>query len=175
MGYAQFNFPTASAGTFTFNMNDGTTGSKPIMRQAFSTMPSCAIASAIPPTAGNFSDLWWNPSESGWGVNLAQEGDIVFATWFTYDAAGNPVWYVMSDGERTAPAAKSWSGAFYTTTGPSFASHWDNTKVTVTNAGTASFAFTDASNGTFTATIGGQTITKSITRQVYSTPLTACQ
>ncbi len=28
------------------------------------------------------SDLWWNPSESGWGMQLVQEGNFVFATVF---------------------------------------------------------------------------------------------
>ena len=24
-------------------------------------------------------DLWWNPAESGWGINLAHQDDTVFA------------------------------------------------------------------------------------------------
>ncbi|HEX6793354.1 MAG TPA: glycosyl hydrolase family 28-related protein, partial [Casimicrobiaceae bacterium] len=37
----------------------------------------------------NYEGLWWaSPagSESGWGINFAHQGDIIFATWFTYDA-----------------------------------------------------------------------------------------
>ena len=39
----------------------------------------------------NYQGLWYNApaeSESGWGINLAHQGDVIFATWFTYDAAG---------------------------------------------------------------------------------------
>ena len=37
--------------------------------------------------ATNYQDLWWvaNGAESGWGVNLAHQGDNLFASWFTYD------------------------------------------------------------------------------------------
>ncbi len=47
-----------------------------------------------PPTAPNYQGLWWNPLESGWGINFAHQGDIIFATWFTYDAGGKPWWLI---------------------------------------------------------------------------------
>ena len=50
----------------------------------------------------NVQGLWWkDASESGWGVNLTQQGDVLFATWFTYDEQGQGMWLVMSNGERT--------------------------------------------------------------------------
>src|SRR5262249_46385393 len=54
----------------------------------------------------NYQGLWWRSpanSESGWGVNLAHQGDILFATWFTYDASGAGQWFVMSNGNKTGP------------------------------------------------------------------------
>ncbi|HEY3585288.1 MAG TPA: hypothetical protein VGL90_13045, partial [Casimicrobiaceae bacterium] len=42
----------------------------------------------------NNSDLWWVPSESGWGVQFVQQGALIFATMFVYDANGKPTWYV---------------------------------------------------------------------------------
>ena len=34
--------------------------------------------------------MWWAAGgvESGWGINFAHQGDIIFATWFTYDFTG---------------------------------------------------------------------------------------
>src|SRR4051812_36922856 len=32
--------------------------------------------------AQNVSDLWWDPTQSGWGVGLFQTGNFVFATLF---------------------------------------------------------------------------------------------
>ena len=44
--------------------------------------------------ATNYQDLWWvaEGAESGWGINFAHQGDSVFATWYTYDVDGAPLW-----------------------------------------------------------------------------------
>ena len=59
-------------------------------------VPTCVWgAEADLAKATNFQDLWYAApaeSESGWGVNLTQQGSTIFATWFTYDASGNPLW-----------------------------------------------------------------------------------
>ena len=47
-------------------------------------------------TPGALSGLWWDSAESGWGLHITQRRNILFAAWFTYDAAGNPKWYVAS-------------------------------------------------------------------------------
>jgi hypothetical protein len=39
------------------------------------------------------TDMWWVPSESGWGVNIVLQYGTVFATFFVYDSNKNPVWY----------------------------------------------------------------------------------
>lgn len=129
-----------------------------------------------PEKSVNVQGLWWaSPpgSESGWGVNLTQQGEILFGTWFTYDRDGNGMWLVMSSGRRTG--TNSWSGALYRTTGPAFSSTvFDASKVAHTAVGNASFAFSDADNGTFTAVVDGVTMTKNITRQLYATPAPTC-
>jgi hypothetical protein len=124
---------------------------------------------ATVPASLNVQGLWWgSASESGWGVNLAQQGDIVFATWFTYDANGKGQWLVMSNGNRTSP--NSFSGTLYRTTGPSFASaSFDSKSVKSSAVGSGTFTFSDSNNGVFTATVNGVTVTKAITRQVYDT------
>ena len=56
-------------------------------------------------------------SESGWGINFAHQGDTIFATWFTYDVDGSPLWMVAA----AAKAADSvYSGTLYRGTGPAF-------------------------------------------------------
>ncbi len=44
----------------------------------------------------DMSDLWWNPAESGWGIQFVQQRDVIFATLYVYDASGAPVWYVAT-------------------------------------------------------------------------------
>ena len=37
--------------------------------------------------------LWFNPARSGHGFDLERAGGILAMTWYTYDDAGEPVWY----------------------------------------------------------------------------------
>ena len=81
----------------------------------------------------NYEGLWWSSpagSESGWGINLAHQGDVIFATWFTYDAAGK-AWWLSMTANRTA--ANAYSGTLYQTHGPAFnAVPFDPAAVTAT-------------------------------------------
>jgi hypothetical protein len=64
------------------------------------------IALAVPKYAavpGRFQDLWWaGPSENGWGVAITQHREMLFATLFVYDEAGNARWFVMPTGRWSA-------------------------------------------------------------------------
>jgi hypothetical protein len=174
-GAAAFTFSDANSGTFAYMVN-GISGSKAITRQVFSNpVPTCASngsAGASP----NYQDLWWRSpaaSESGWGVNLAHQGDILFATWFTYGPDGRGRWISMSDGRLTGP--QTYSGALYRTTGTAYtATAWNQSLVTVSQVGSATFSFADANNGTFVYTLDGVSQSKPITRQVYALPSTVC-
>ena len=48
------------------------------------------------PQHQNMTDMWFNPAESGWGLNLIHQGDTLFATLFVYGPDGQPRWYVAS-------------------------------------------------------------------------------
>lgn len=164
-------FSASSAGTLTYTF-DGATVSKPITRQGFSTAPTCGWSAFDRSFAANFQDLWYNPAEPGWGVNIAHQGNIFFATLFTYDAGGKGTWLVMPSGQRTGDA--TYSGTLYRTHGVGFnASPWvvpSNTAV-----GTMSFAFTDGNAGTLTYSVDGIPVTKSIQRQVFGNLRTDCE
>src|SRR5690606_32175309 len=58
------------------------------------------LAGTVAASGANHTGLYYNPSESGWGINVSQQGDIAFATLFTYDTDGAPLWLVMSRGNR---------------------------------------------------------------------------
>ena len=135
-----------------------------------------ASAAPVPPNVFNVQGLWWRSpagSESGWGVNLTQQGGKLFATWFTYDAQGNGLWLVMSDGASSSP--NSYTGTLYQTTGPAFnATPFDGSKVARAPVGTATFTFTDEFTGSFSYTVNGVSGTKPITRQVYDSRVPTC-
>lgn len=130
---------------------------------------------AAPPDV-NVQGLWWRSpanSESGWGVNIVQQGTILFVTWFTFGTDGNGMWLVMSDARRTA--ANTYSGAIYRVKGPSFdAVPFDPAKVVATQVGSGTFTFSDANNGTFAYNVDNVSQTKPITRLVYSSPVSTC-
>lgn len=68
--------------------------------------------------ARNLTGLWWQPAEPGWGLSLAHQGDALFPTWYTYDGAGRPVWYV--GGALTLGPDGRYSGPAYRVTGRPF-------------------------------------------------------
>ena len=174
VGRATFTFTDFDNGSFLYDL-DGVVRAKPITRFVFSSMPTC-VRGGTPGVSPNFQDLWWKSpagSESGWGVNLTHQGDILFATWSTYDTNGRSLWLVMPRGDKVD--TNVFTGPLYRTSGPAFSnSTWDATRVVATSVGTATFAFTGANSGTFTATVNGATQSKPITRLVYSNPTTVC-
>ena len=134
-----------------------------------------AAATGLPDTGVAADGLWWNSpagSEFGWGINFAHQGDIVFATWFTYGADGKP-WWLIVEAHKTAPGI--YAGAVSTVTGPPFNSvPFDSSKVVETVVGTATLAFSDGDNATFGYVVNGIAQTKSITRQVFADPVPVC-
>ena len=130
--------------------------------------PGCHALLLSPISSLNYEGLWWNApasSESGWGINFAQQSDVIVATWFTYDLTGKGWWLAM-----TAPSTgtHTFSGALYQTRGPAFdAVPFDPNQVTRTPVGVGTITFTDVSNGTFAYTVNGVSQTKTIARQVF--------
>jgi hypothetical protein len=128
------------------------------------------------PVALSYQALWWaSPagSENGWGVNVTHQGNTLFATWFTYDLDGSPMWLVMSNGDRTSNGV--YTGQLFRTTGPAFnAVPFNPASVVVTPVGSATFTFTSATAGSFAYTVNGITQTKQITRQEYAAPVPTC-
>jgi len=176
VGNGTLTFSDANNGTFAYTVN-GTSQVKSITREVFGPLPACAsgASAATLAAATNYQALWWAApagSESGWGINFAHEGDTIFATWFTYDVDGTPMWLVVT-ATKTAPG--TYSGTLYRTTGPAFnAVPFNPASVTVTPVGTATLTFTDGNTGTFAYTVNGVSQAKAVTRQVFGTGGTAC-
>ena len=176
VGSGTLTFSDANDARFAYTVN-GTTQTKALVREVFgSSLPVCVFGGAQPPAqATNYQDLWWaspGGSDSGWGVNLTQQGDVIFATWFTYDAGGNPLW-LSGPAVKTGPGV--YTGTLAQTSGPGFnAVPFDPTKVIETPVGTYTLSFSDGANGTFAYTVNGVAQTKAITRQVFVSPGTVC-
>ncbi|MEO8675461.1 MAG: hypothetical protein ABI569_07765 [Casimicrobiaceae bacterium] len=175
-GTGTLSFADADTGTFTYTV-ENITQSKPITREVFGSVPTCAFGMTIDPArALNYQDLWWAyPAgiESGWGVNLTQQGGAIFLTWFTYDEANAPLWLVAT---TTAISPTEFTGTLYRTTGPPFyAVPFNPAGVAISPVGTVDLTFQNGNLGTFAYTVNGIAQAKAITRQLLVPPGTLCQ
>jgi len=176
VGTGTLTFSDNSNGSFSYTVN-GIQQTKPITRQVFGPLPSCTFGSATPlAQATNYQDLWWAApagAESGWGVNFTQQGDTIFATWFTYDTDGSPLWLSATANKSSAGV---FTGTLYRTTGPAFnALPFSPSQVVATPVGTLTLSFASGDTATFAYVVNGVSQSKTITRQVFRTPGTLCQ
>ena len=124
--------------------------------------------------------LWWNSpasSESGWGINFAHQGDVIFATWFTYDLTGKGWWLSMT-ANKTGTNPDIYTGQLFETRGPAFSAvpfppMGSPGGATGTGVGTATLSFSDVNRASFNYIVNGTQQTKSLTRQVFG-PLPTC-
>jgi hypothetical protein len=61
---------------------------------AFFSPPAAAQTTTV--DAPSYAGFWIKPAESGWGLHVQQQGDNIFAAWYTYAADGSPTWFTMS-------------------------------------------------------------------------------
>jgi hypothetical protein len=116
--------------------------------------------------AVNFSDLWWSPAESGWGLSIVHGPfNDVFATWMVYGPDGKPTWYLMGSGKWTsANTTTVYEGKVFKTSGPHFGQLFESRKVGFEPVGTARLEFRDALTGIFRFDVEGVSGLKNITR-----------
>jgi hypothetical protein len=133
------------------------------------------LALGLAPTAQattystDFTDLWFNPNESGWGLNLIQQNQTMFGTLFVYDTTTAPHWYVASDLEPASNGSQTtWTGTLFSTTGPFLgATSFNPASVTNTVVGTMNITFTSDTTASLFYTVNGTTVTKTIQRQTF--------
>src|SRR5262252_6199944 len=98
------------------------------LRNAFAVALGIFLLQALPARADDYTDIWWaaGGTESGWGVNLIQSQDFIFATFFVYAPAPapnkTPIWYA---GNLTRQANGSFFGGLYQTTGTGLDKPWN--------------------------------------------------
>ena len=199
VGSMTVDFPSATNGTLTYAIAGGGTGgfgtvvTKNIVRQSFGTLPACSFTGTDRSRATNLQDLWWNPNESGWGVNFTHQGSssggtvfdgtTVFATLFTYEpGAGNNnkgLWLTasmpFSNGEFSGDLLRVTGSAFNATPFVPL-----NVATNVTKVGTMrvrpviSPTQFNSNSATLTYDVNGVQVVKQIQRQVFGVFPTEC-
>jgi cytochrome c553 len=125
---------------------------------------------APPPPAGpivplfDYTDLWWNPGESGWGFNIIQHAShVIFGVIYTYDAPNRPMWFVLPGGAWVSPI--TFTGKLYRVTGSP--GNMAFRAGEVVEVGNATLLFNGANDATLTYSVNGVQVSKAITRQPF--------
>ena len=122
------------------------------------------LATPLAASADNYSDIWWNPSESGWGVTIADHETNLFVIMYTYGSDGKPTWFAVSGGTFNT-ARTRFDGDVYATRGPAYTSAtFDPALVTRTKVGTLAITWSSSNAALLAYTINGISQTKSIQR-----------
>jgi hypothetical protein len=157
VGTASIRFTSAGTAQLDYVIN-GVAGSKAIERQPI------AVDAAGPRLQVN--DMWWAGQEqTGWGINIAQQDRMLFATWFSYAGDGVDTWFVLPGG--------SWSGTSFTgdlyasTSSPWLGTAYSPAAFAPVKVGSMTLDFTDTGFATMTYTVRGITQSKTIVRQPY--------
>jgi hypothetical protein len=149
---------TGSAGAVSVFTPDSSTAQLLCLSGAITGCTTSAL-----PT--NYTDLWLNLSEPGWGVTILHHSSgTAFIVWYSYDSVGNPKWYFASSCVFNGNAC---SGSLYETHGPPFAPTFNSAQVSVNLVGYIEFDFSTPNAGIMSYNVHGITGTKSIVRFGY--------
>jgi len=128
------------------------------------------VSNAVAQNLGTFfTDDWWNPDESGWGLVVMHQQDFICATFFIYRQDGTPYWVtahlqkVGTSGLGASPQV--FTGPLYETRGTSFGSPWNPNISGQSQVGTATFSSSSSNSATLQYSINGVNVTKTIQRQ----------
>jgi hypothetical protein len=133
---------------------------------AFFCLPALATGPEIP-TKSSFStdesDLWWNPNENGWGMQIVQSAEILFVTLFVYDQNAQPTFFVAT---LNPTGTYVWSGDLYKTNGTFYGGAYNAQQFAGRKVGSLTFSAPDSiSAGTVTYGVDGVGVTKAVQRQ----------
>jgi hypothetical protein len=118
-------------------------------------------AAAVP--AENFTGVWWNPAEPGWGASVMQGATGgAFVTVYAYDADGTSMWIAMPDPKWQS--ARVLEGTLYITHSQPLEATYDAAKFAAAAAGTGRIEFAADGSGKITLVMSGKTIVKPIAK-----------
>lgn len=162
VGTLRFEPTAANAATLTYYV-DGGLHTRQVQRFRLGDAPRDCRWSAEAPKAlaenANYTALWANPADPGWGLAVSHQGDATFGVLFTYDEQNRPTWFVMSNGRIDAQGR--FGGAVYRAM-----------EERIQLAGQMSLAFNGSDSGVLRYRLGGLDFRGPILRQTFS-PLTS--
>ncbi len=159
VGSGRIEFSATDRATFSYTVS-GVSESRALELAPFGVPDSSPAVS--------YADMWWNSSESGWGLSISQQYRTLFAVWYKYRPDGSPEWLVMPGGAWTA--ADTYVGTLYRTSAPPrpfFGAAFDPSSIARTVVGTLTLRFTSAGTATMSYSVDGVAGAKAISRQPF--------
>ena len=124
------------------------------------SLPAAATSNGV-----DYTDMWWaGQQEHGWGVNMTQQGSIIFATLYVYAQDQSPRWYAAT----LQGGGGAFSGPVYSTTGNYFGGAFSGNSTVATQVGNMTVNFSSPYAATLQYTINGVSVTKSIGRETFA-------
>jgi lysyl endopeptidase len=161
VGSMQLRFLSSALANLTYTLN-GVSVSKTITRFVYGARTECRFVVEDRSFAESMQDLWWTVNESGWGLNIAQQGTTIFGALYTFDANGRPVWFTMPQG---VGAGSSFTGDLFRASGPAFnTTPWTAATATRVGSMTITLDETTLRTATLNYSIDGIAVTKNIER-----------
>lgn len=173
LGSTVLQFDGDNALSFRYTVG-GQTQTKSLKRFPFGDKDViCRASSASRASATNYSDIWWNPDSSGWGVHVSHVNNDLYTTWYTYDTDREPIFY---QGVTSKQADGSFSGELYRSNNgtPFLQINGAPANNGASVVGSTRLRFANGERATFEYTINGVSQSKSIQRFQFGSTASVC-
>lgn len=144
--------------------------SKLLRAAIFAAALATSATAAATPVSVNYSDLWAKPDEPGWGLNISQQGDVLFGTLFIYDRFTNASWYsvTLAFDSIGAGGVRKYTGVLYQTTGTAVTQPYDPSQLQYRQVGNLTMEFGGPAHAILTYTVDGAGQAKQVTRLTFA-------
>jgi hypothetical protein len=124
------------------------------------------LASGLSHANNNYQDWWWNPAQSGMGLNVGQQNDTIFVAWFNYGDDSKASFLTMGG----VLSGNTLTGTLFRGTGPVPGPNYNPALVKQTAVGTASITFNSNTDATLTYSYDNKSGSMALQRFSFAAP-----
>ena len=117
-----------------------------------------AVGGARAASTTNFSDQWWIQDESGWGLSVQHQADVLFISLFVYGADNKPAGFTAAAPYQNSSATGhfAFTGDLYLTNGPYYGAQWNPAALGYRKVGTLSVDANTVNDATLNTAVNGR-------------------
>jgi len=116
--------------------------------------------------ANNYQDWWWNPAQSGMGLNVGQQNESIFVAWFNYGDDTKASFLTMGG----VLNGNTLTGPLFRNTGPVPGPNYNPALVKQIAVGTATLTFNSNTDATLTYSYDNKGGTMALQRFSFANP-----